>query len=198
MSIHRVPEGVPAGGQFTAATRGEAAGVALAPAPAAVPVPEPAESTPTPAQRQVRALLWGHVQRLIARPGDDGAIRPAERQEDVEHDVRADFPYLDEDQFTSRMSTIGRIAEQISVVESADAYDTDSYRQIAENRGIEPDQFPSLDPEPGDSDIDYEAYHAEVIATLEGDLETHMHRLIDDEQAAREQAYAETRPAASQ
>lgn len=163
MNTTRVPAGVPAGGQFAETTRPEAP-VQLAP------------TSPCPVLSDRIRDAYQICERLVTRRVEAGSMTQTDRIEDVEHDLRAEFHRLPQAHFNGHLCKIGAIAERISVVESADAYDTDAYRDEAGSTSLELGDFPGEADEDAGYRVDHEAFHSAVIE----ELDSRMYRAISE------------------
>lgn len=160
-----MPAGVPNGGQFASSTRTEASITLARPEPSAVPA--------YTGQIARGGLALAICERLVARRHVNGTMTVPARIDDVEVDLRDRFPHIAVRELDERLSRIGKLAEQMSVAEAADAIDTDAYADAADEAGLELAEFP-IDPADDDGyggvsgvSTDCEAFRAAVIEELD-------------------------------
>lgn len=153
----RVPEGVPAGGQYAASPRPDAE-VSLG-----------AGDPDHDAVFEAREI----VERLIGREVVSGGFTEIDRVDDVEDEMRERCPHLSEQEFLDRFDGLANLAERISVLERAEEDAEEVEVEAAEYR-IERDDFLTDD----GYDIDLGAYKAAVVAELDADLMGRVHALV--------------------
>lgn len=175
---NRVPSGVPTGGQFATTSRAEAFGLTLAPSPVA------------DGPNMVHTAV-GHAERLVARATTDGKMTPAERVDDIEFDLRQDFPNVSQQAFDEHLATIASLAEKISATEAADATDVDAYADAADQAGHVLDDYPADDWAPGDAYSDCVAFKAGVISELDLQMFCAARDLAEADAAAADQVEPE-------